>query len=63
MQDRYVKVRLLDAPYFLDREYDYSVPEELFDRVRPGCFVTVPFGVSNRRRMGLVMREIGRAHV
>jgi biotin-(acetyl-CoA carboxylase) ligase len=33
MQDRYVKVRLLDAPYFLDREYDYSVPEELSDKV------------------------------
>lgn len=57
MQDRYVKVRLLDAPYFLDREYDYSVPEELSDKVRAGCFVTVPFGGGNRRRMGLVTAE------
>ncbi len=57
MQDRYVKVRLLDAPYFLDREYDYSVPEALSEQVRPGCFVTVPFGFGNRRHMGLVMAE------
>ena len=50
MQERYVKVRLLDAPFFLDREYDYSVPEELREDLRPGCFVTVPFGGGNRRR-------------
>ena len=57
MQDRYVKVRLLDAPYFLDREYDYSVPEELSPKVHAGCFVTVPFGGGNRRRLGLVTAE------
>ena len=51
MQDRVVKVRLLDAPVFLDRDYDYSVPEELCDTVRTGSFVTVPFGGGNRRRM------------
>jgi len=60
MQERYVKVRLLDAPFFLDREYDYRVPEELFRQVRPGSFVTVPFGGGNRRRMGLVMSETQR---
>ena len=60
MQERYVKVRLLDAPFFLDREYDYSVPEELREDLRPGCFVTVPFGGGNRRRMGLVMRDTER---
>ena len=60
MQERYVKVRLLDAPFFLDKEYDYSVPEELCDKVRPGCFVTVPFGGGNRRRMGLVTAETER---
>ena len=60
MQERYVKVRLLDAPLFLDREYDYRVPEELSGQLRAGCFVTVPFGGGNRRRMGLVMRETER---
>ncbi|MBE6594660.1 MAG: hypothetical protein E7644_02550, partial [Ruminococcaceae bacterium] len=55
MRQEYAKVRLLDAPWFLDREYDYQVPEELAEAVFPGSFVTVPFGGGNRRRMALVM--------
>lgn len=51
----YVTVRLLDAPFFLDRDYDYGVPEELADAVRVGSFVTVPFGGGNRRHMGVVV--------
>lgn len=54
MTQRYVKVRLLDAPFFLDRDYDYSVPADMADAVAPGAFVTVPFGGGNRRRIGLV---------
>ena len=54
MQQEYAKVRLLDAPWFLDQEYDYQVPEDLLESVLPGSFVTVPFGGGNRRRMGLV---------
>ena len=57
MQERIVKVRLLDAPVFLDRDYDYSVPEELSEQLRAGSFVTVPFGGGNRRRMALVVGE------
>ena len=49
-----VKVRLLDAPSFLDRPYTYSVPEHLDAEVRAGCFVTVPFGGGNRRHVALV---------
>ena len=51
---QYAKVRLLDAPRFLDRAYDYAVPAELVPQMRAGAFVTVPFGGANRRRMGLV---------
>ena len=51
----YVTVRLLDAPFFLDRDYDYSVPEELSGAVHTGSFVTVPFGGGNRRHMGVVV--------
>ena len=54
---RVVKVRLLDAPSFLDKEYDYAVPEALEGEVFPGCFVTVPFGGGNRTRMALVVRD------
>ena len=53
MQDRYVRVRLLDAPFFLDREYDYHVPEEFCAQVAAGSFVTVPFGGGNRRQFGV----------
>ncbi len=55
MSGEFVKVRLLDAPLFLDREYDYRVPAELMGSVAPGSLVTVPFGGGNRRRMGLVV--------
>ena len=49
-----VKVRLLDAPSFLDRDYDYALPDDLADAVVPGSFVTVPFGNGNRHYMALV---------
>ena len=48
------KVRLLDAPSFLDRPYTYSVPDHLDAEVVPGCFVTLPFGGGNRRHVALV---------
>ena len=51
----YAKVRLLDAPRFLDREYDYGIPAALEDEVLAGSFVTVPFGGGNRRHLGLVV--------
>ena len=54
MPERYAKVRLLDAPRFLDREYDYLIPDGMADALRVGSFVTVPFGGGNRRRMGVV---------
>ncbi len=53
--ENYAKVRLLDAPFCIDKEYDYALPAELQGQVAPGSFVTVPFGGGNRRRMGLVM--------
>ncbi len=54
---RVVKVRLLDAPSFLDREYDYRVPDTLCEQCRVGAFVTVPFGGGNRHRMALITAE------
>ena len=57
MQERYVKVRLLDAPFFLDKEYDYSVPPSLSPHLEKGSFVTVPFGGGNRPRMAVVTGE------
>ena len=50
----YAAVYLLDAPYAIDRTYDYLIPRSLYDVVRRGCFVTVPFGRSNQRHAALV---------
>lgn len=54
LRESYAKVRILDAPRFLDRPYDYFIPGELASAVSPGSFVTVPFGGGNRPRIGLV---------
>ena len=50
----YAGVYLLDNPYPIDGVYDYRIPEELIQDIRPGVFVTVPFGASNRRALALV---------
>ena len=47
-------VCLLDNPFPIDGVYDYRIPAELAADVRPGVFVTVPFGVANHRRLALV---------
>ena len=53
----YAGVCLLDNPFAIDGIYDYRIPEELESDVIPGVFVTVPFGMSNQRRLALV-REV-----
>ena len=50
-------VCLLDNPFPIDGIYDYRIPEELAEDIRPGVFVTVPFGTANRRALALV-REV-----
>ena len=52
MSTKYAGVYLLDAPFSLDREYDYLIPEGI--NVTPGDFVGLPFGNGNRRRIALV---------
>ena len=43
------------APSF-DKEYSYSVPEELWETIKPGARILVPFGRGNRKRLGFVTR-------
>lgn len=50
-------VCLLDNPFPIDGIYDYRIPPELAEDIRPGVFVTVPFGMANHRRLALV-REV-----
>ncbi len=52
MSESYVGVHLLDAPYAIDHEYTYRVPDGM--SVETGGFVSVPFGGGNRHRLALV---------
>ena len=45
------RVHILDAPYHLDRPFDYFAE----DAVRCGDLVRVPFGKSNSTRLGIVI--------
>ncbi len=49
------KIAVSAATYWIDRPYDYLVPEDLAERLRPGMRVTVPFSRSNRRSEGVVL--------
>ncbi len=49
--ERFAGVYLLDAPYSIDREYDYRLPEGV--EPRAGDFLSVPFGNANRRALAL----------
>ena len=57
-EQEYARVYLLDAPYAIDRAFDYFVPSSMrstsHSHLRRGSFVTVPFGKGNRSRLGVV---------
>ena len=49
------KIAVSAATYWVDRPYDYLVPDELADKAVPGARVYVPFSRSNRRCEGIVL--------
>ena len=49
------KIALNAATYAIDKPYDYTVPEEVADTMRPGMRVVVPFGAGNRHTEGIVL--------
>ena len=57
MENRYVKVHLLDNPYCIDNEYTYFVPHDLSPFIVKGSFVVVPFGNSDRTQIALVVDD------
>ncbi len=54
MTKEYACVYLLDAPFCIDRAYDYYIPHEMRGSVSVGSFVSVPFGNGNRQKLALV---------
>lgn len=49
------KIAVSAATYWIDRPYEYAVPEELEGRIFPGSRVTVPFSAGNRQSEGVVL--------
>ncbi|MGM9636366.1 MAG: primosomal protein N' [Eubacteriales bacterium] len=47
-------VHILSLPYFADRLFEYYIPAELSDSVKPGSLVVVPFGGANKRMNAVV---------
>ena len=57
----YAAVHILECPFGVDRPYHYYIPRPLADAVRPGAFVTVPFGKGNRKKLALAVEICDRA--
>ena len=55
MGRKIAKVAVAKAVYAIDRPYDYLIPPELEDRLRPGMRVLVPFAAGNRGSDGIVL--------
>ena len=49
------KIAVAKAIYAIDKPYDYLVPQELEEHLRPGMRVLVPFGTGNRGSDGIVL--------
>lgn len=54
MENSVARVYLLDAPYHIDKLYDYYIPDEMRGVLKAGGFVAVPFGYGNKKQLALV---------
>lgn len=54
MENSVARVYLLDAPYHIDKLYDYYIPEELRGTLKVGGFAAVPFGGGNRKQLAII---------
>lgn len=50
----YANVRILNAPYNIDKSYCYHVPLQLEKSIRPGSIAVVPFGGGNSTKNAVV---------
>lgn len=51
---KYAKVAVEAAVFTFDKEFDYIIPPELEASAKKGCRVTVPFGNSNKKCLGII---------
>lgn len=52
------KIAVSAAPYWIDKPYDYLIPERLQDAARPGMRVMVPFARGNRLCEGIILTVV-----
>ncbi len=52
---KYAKVAVSEVTFWVDRPYDYAVPQQYEALIAPGMRVTVPFSRGNRRAEGIVL--------
>lgn len=50
----YAQVRIINAPYHIDKAYTYHLPIELENKVQVGSVVVVPFGGANKQKNAVV---------
>ena len=55
MGRKIAKIAVSRAVYTIDKPYDYLIPREMENTLRPGMRVLVPFGAGNRGSDGLVL--------
>ena len=47
-------VAVENTAYSFDKLFDYLIPDELAEKVKPGCRVLVSFGQGSKKRQGFV---------
>ena len=60
---RIARVHILDAPYHIDKAYDYIIPDDLRDEIRAGAFVALPFGRGSTLHKALVVEVAAEAEL
>lgn len=55
MNGKIAKIAVSAATYWIDKPYDYIIPDEFADTLCIGMRVFVPFGKGNRRSEGIVL--------
>ena len=53
--NRTAAIAVSGVTYWVDRPYDYIIPREMTEAVKPGMRVIVPFSKNNRRSEGIVL--------
>ncbi|MBQ2847950.1 MAG: primosomal protein N' [Clostridia bacterium] len=51
---KYAKVAVEAATFTFDKAFDYIIPAELESAAKKGCRVTVPFGIKNKKCIGII---------